>query len=170
MSRSPTCEVFQKLKQASGLHYRLVLIVGPEGSGKTTVLQEIEARTGTPLINVNLELSKRMLDLTERQRILCVFRLLDELTNHTANEIILLDNLEILFDVTLKQDPLQLLTKLSRNHTVVAAWNGLVENGYLTYAESRHPEYRRYRIQDFLIIDLTATTQGLDNAVKEYRT
>jgi ABC-type hemin transport system ATPase subunit len=157
MSKRPIDEVILKIQQASGLRYQLVLVIGPEGVGKTTVLQEVKARIGAPLINVSLELSKRMLDLTERQRILHIPRLLDEITNHTTNEIILLDNLELLFDMTLRQDPLQLLKSLSRNHTVVAAWNGSVENDYLTYAVPRHPEYRRYQMQDFLMIDLTAT-------------
>ncbi len=157
MSKHPANEVILKIQQASELRYQLVLIVGPEGSGKTTVLQEVKARIGALLINISLELSKRMLDLTERQRILHIPRLLDEITNSAANEIILLDNLELLFDMTLRQDPLQLLKSLSRNHTVVAAWNGSVENGYLTYAAPRHPEYRRYQMQDFLMIDLTAT-------------
>ncbi len=158
MSKHPTNEVILKIRQASGLRYQLVLIIGPEGAGKTAVLQEVKARAGAPLINVNLELSKRMLDLTEKQRILHIPRLLDEITDTTANEIILLDNLEILFDTTLRQNPLQLLKNLSRDRTVIAAWNGSVENGYLTYAAPRHPEYRRYQMQDLLMIDLTAAT------------
>ena len=157
MSKHPANEVILKIQQASGLRYQLVLIVGSEGAGKTTVLQEVKARTGAPLINISLELSKRMLDLTERQRILYVSRLLDEIANSATNGIILLDNLELLFDMTLRQDPLQLLKSLSRNRTVVAAWNGSVENDYLTYAAPRHPEYRRYQMQDFLMIDLTGT-------------
>jgi len=158
MSKRPIDEAIRKVQQASELRYQMVLIVGPEGSGKTALLQEVKRRTDAPLINVNLELSKRMLDLTERQRILYIPRLLDEIANHTTNQLVLLDNLEILFDVALKQDPLQLLKNLSRNRVVVASWNGSVENDYLTYAAPRHPEYRTYRIQDFLMIDLTATT------------
>lgn len=169
MSKLPIDEAIRKVQQASGLRYQLVLIIGPEGAGKTTVLQEVKARTGAPLINVSLELSKRMLDLTEKQRILHIPRLLDEITDTTANEIILLDNSEILFDIALRQNPLQLLKNLSRNRTVVAAWNGSVENGYLTYAAPRHPEYRRYQMQDFLMIDLTVATECLENPVKEYR-
>jgi hypothetical protein len=38
--------------------------------------------------------------------------------------LVLLDNIELLFDVHLKQDPLRLLQGLSRNKTVVATWNG----------------------------------------------
>jgi hypothetical protein len=64
---------------------------------------------GAPLINVNLELSRRMLDLTERQRELRLPRLLMEIVNDAAGDVVLLDNIEILLDVSLKQDPLRLL-------------------------------------------------------------
>jgi len=55
---------------ASMMYFRLILMVGPAGSGKTSALQEVSARTSAPLVNVNLELSRRMLDLTERKRAL----------------------------------------------------------------------------------------------------
>jgi hypothetical protein len=50
-----------------------------------------------------------MLDLTERQRELRLPRLLMEIVNDAAGDVVLLDNIEILLDVSLKQDPLRLL-------------------------------------------------------------
>jgi len=61
-------QVLRKIGEARELYHRLILMVGPAGSGKTSALQEVSASTSAPLINVNLELSRRMLDLTERQR------------------------------------------------------------------------------------------------------
>ncbi len=52
------------------MYFRPILMVGPAGSGKTPVLQEVLARASAPLVNVNIELSRRMLDLTERKRAL----------------------------------------------------------------------------------------------------
>jgi len=72
--------------------------------------------------------------------------------------LVLLDNIEILFDVHLKQDPLRLLQGLSRNRTVVAAWNGSIVDGHMTYAVPDHPEYRRYPIRDFLVASPEVTT------------
>jgi hypothetical protein len=112
------------------------MLVAPAGSGKTAALQEVHERTGAPLINVNLELSRRMLDLTARQRVLQVSRLLGEIVGTSAADVVLLDNIEILFDVSLKQDPLRLLQGLSRNKTIVTAWSGALVDGYLTYAGS----------------------------------
>lgn len=144
-------QIMGKLKQAAGLYHRLVLVVASSGAGKTSALQDVRKHTGAPLMNANLELSRRLLDLTERQRALQVQRLLDDILSQVDNDVILLDNIEILFDISLKQDPLRLLQGLSRNRTVVAAWNGSLVNGYLTYVTPDHPEYRRYPAQDLII-------------------
>ena len=136
-------QIMRKVKQAAELYHRLMLVVAPAGAGKTTALLDVQDRTSAPLVNVNLELSRRMLDLTERQRALQLPRLLRDLVSKSEGEMILLDNIEILFDVGLKQDPLRLLQGLSRNKTVVAAWNGTIVEDSLTYAAPAHPEYRR---------------------------
>ena len=144
-------QIMRKVKKAAELYHRLMLVVAPAGAGKTTALQDVRDRTGAPLVNVNLELSRQMLDLTERQRALQLPRLLRDLASKSEGEMILLDNIEILFDVGLKQDPLRLLQGLSRNKTVVAAWNGSIVDDSLTYAAPAHPEYRRYHARDFLV-------------------
>ena len=133
------------------------MVVAPSGAGKTPALRDVVEHAGYPLVNLNLELSRRLLDLTERQRCLQVPSLLDEIVQAEPGDVILLDNIEILFDVQLKQDPLRCLQGLSRNRTVVAAWNGTCaagegRNSMLTYAEPDHPEYRRYPAADLLIV------------------
>jgi hypothetical protein len=167
--------VIKRIGQAAELYHRLVVLVAPAGSGKTAALQDVHERTAAPLVNVNLELSRRMLDLTERQRALQLPRLLAELVGASAADVVLLDNIEVLFDVSLKQDPLRLLQALSRNKTVVAAWSGEIRteerglrtesNGddsarstqssslYLVYATPDHPEYKRYPLRDFLVVN-----------------
>lgn len=85
-------------------------------------------------------------------------RLLREVINDTDGEVVLFDNIEILFDVSLKQDPLRLLQGLSRNKTVVAAWNGSIDGDHMIYAVPDHPEYRRYMVRDFLVASPEVTT------------
>jgi len=99
-------KIMRKVKQLDELYHRLMLVVAPSGAGKTTALQDVRDRTGAPLINVNLELSRLMLDLTQRQRALQLPRLLREIVDKDAGKMTLLDNIELLFDVGLKQDPL----------------------------------------------------------------
>lgn len=145
--------VIRSIGQASELYFRLVILAAPAGSGKTAALRDVQDRTTAPLVNVNLDLSRRMLDLTERQRALQLPRLLMEVISAHPADVVLLDNIEVLFDVSLKQDPLRLLQGLSRNKTVVAAWNGTTDDEYVIYATPDHPEYKRYPVQGFLTVN-----------------
>ncbi len=145
--------IIKKIGQAAELYHRLVMLVAPAGAGKTAALKDVHERTAAPLVNVNLELSRRMLDLTERQRALQVPRLLAEIVSSFVADVILLDNIEVLFDVSLKQDPLRLLQGLSRNKTMVAAWNGSIDGSSLVYATPDHPEYKRYPLRGLLVVN-----------------
>lgn len=149
-------QIMSRINQAAEVYHRLIIVVAQAGTGKTTALQDIHERTGIPLINVNLKLSLRMLELTGRQRALQLPRLLAEIVNASGGDVVLLDNIELLFDVSLKQDPLRLLQGLSRNKTLVVAWNGEIRrihsSLFLVYAVPEHPEYRRYEINDLLIV------------------
>ena len=139
--------IMHSLHAAAGLYHRLVLLVGETGSGKTAVLRCVARELGVPVINVNLELSAHLVEMTAKQRALKLPGLLDQITEE-GRPTVVLDNLEILFDKSLKQDPLRLLQGISRNRSVIASWNGSAEEEKLTYAASGHPEDRNYELID----------------------
>src|SRR5437660_914532 len=112
----------EAIRQAAGQYYRLVLLVGAPGSGKTAALQAVARQDGYPYLNVNLELSKRLLELTRTQRARQVERLLKDAIASAPGEVAVLDNLEVLFDTALAVEPLRLLQGSSRNRTLVVAW------------------------------------------------
>lgn len=145
-------QLTSQIELAGKLYYRLILVI----SDRTLIddLRNITAKLGINYINVNLELSRQLLELTQRQRSIKAQRLLEEIIGNTKEGVVFLDGIEILFDVSLKLDPLKCLQGLSRNRTVVAAWRGNFENNYLIYAEPNHPEYHCYLKADFLLIDL----------------
>jgi hypothetical protein len=161
MLRIPTEELMQKIEAARDLYHRLVLLVAPAGAGKTAVLLQLGGKTGVPCVNVNLELSRRMLEMTGKQRALRVGAVLGEIVDATVGDPVILDNIELLFDCSLQQDPLRVLKDLSRNRTVVASWNGLIGDDELTYAEPGHPEYRRYARSDIDFLHVTAGETGI---------
>ena len=156
MTRHLAEAVNEQIGHAERLYHRLVLVVGAEGTGKTTALRDITDTIGAPLINVGVELSRRLLDLTEWQRPIRAAPLLDRIVAETGSNVILLDNVELLFDVALHQDPLLLLRGLSRSRTVVASWNGSMEEGHIRYAVPGHPEHRRCPVDGVLVVDAEA--------------
>ncbi len=140
------------VRDAEGMYSRLVLVVGPQGSGKTRALLVLAAEKGWPRINLNLELAKALIDLTVKQRSVRVPGLLDDFLRQAGQDVVLLDNTEMLFSPELAQDPLRLLQSLSRNRTVVATWSGTYDGKHLSYAEPGHVEARRYLSPDATIV------------------
>ncbi len=160
LSLAKLAEIEQLLPDIAHQYYRLALVAGPTGSGKTPLLKELCRRQDIPYLNVNLALSQRLLDLTSKERPLRVRRLLDDVIGEQPGDVIVLDNIELLFDPALHQDPLVCLQALSRNKTLIVAWSGTYddedddEKRVLTYAEPGHPEYRRYERPEVIVIAL----------------
>lgn len=152
MGASLAERIREQVPQTADLYHRLILVVGPPRSGKTTALQELSETEGWPLINVNLRLSELLLELTHKQRALRVPRLLADILRDVSKEVAMLDNIELLFSPELSQDPLRLLQGLSRNRTIIATWAGDLKGAHLTYAEPGHPEERRYAKPDAVCI------------------
>ena len=157
MSEAIHDKIKRSLQTAEGLYHRLVLLVGNTGSGKTRILRDIADDWGTSVININLVLASELLELTAKQRSLRLPEILHHIVDKAQSPVVL-DNLEILFDKDLKQDPLRLLQGISRNRAVVASWNGVFADGRLLYAETGHSEYRSYDSINTLIVDMDGTT------------
>ena len=152
MATSLSTQIQDVLPKAQDTYYKLILAVGPARAGKTAALTELAAKHKWPRVNVNLRLSEKLLELTHRQRAVRVAGILDDTLRDQNSNIVLLDNIELLFAAELAQDPLKLLQSLSRNRTIVAAWPGYFDGAALTYAEPGHPEARRYPTPQAVIV------------------
>ena len=145
-------EVMVAVEEAGRSYHRLVLLIGPSNSGKTQVLRQAAEQIGCNVLNVNLEFSRKMLDVPRNRRPKQADRVFRDIIADQAGHLVLLDNLEVLFDPALQLDPLRLLQLASRNQTVVASWNGTLNDGLLSYAEPDHSEYKSYRIVDAITV------------------
>jgi hypothetical protein len=98
-------------------------------------------------MNLGLELGTRLAKLPNKQRRLQAGHLLREIADeHASGDLLLVDNIELLFDASLAINPLDLLKRLAHARRVVAAWPGEQREGStgarLIYAETSHPEHR----------------------------
>jgi len=158
------------LPRTRDAYYKLVLAAGPARSGKTATLTELAARHSWPRLNVNLRLSERLLELTHRQRATRVASILDGMIRSEKSDVVLLDNIELLFAEELAQDPLRLLQSLSRNRAIVAAWPGSFNGAYLSYALPGHPEARRYQTPQAVIVKAGDNVQPVAESLGEETT
>jgi hypothetical protein len=133
-------------------YHRLIILVNCEEAGKQDVLDKLASGRDIKQINLNLELSSRLLEYSIKQRPLKATEITTEIIEHLSSPV-LLDKLNILFEPSLQTDPLALLKSLSRNKTIIAFWSGSLKDNKLFYAEPGYPEYRSYPVQDFVAID-----------------
>ena len=159
-------KIKRSVHAAESLYHRLILLVGAAGTGKTGVLLDVATEIGVPVVNVNLALSSELLELTAKQRSLQLPRLFRSIVEE-SHGLVMLDNLEILFDKDLMQDPLRLLQGVARNRVVVASWNGSATENKLLYAEMSNPEYRSYDAADLLIVNMRTSEGGTGKNIRE---
>lgn len=149
-------EELDRLVEAVGARQRkLILIVGPKGSGKSRLLRALgERRRITPLL-VGSTLGNQLLTVSQRQRPLQVSKMLGELaTRHAMDDLLLMDNIELLFDRSLQLDPLAALKQHAHAQRVVAVWPMELHGGRLAYAQMGHPEYQNYAIEGFVTYEI----------------
>jgi len=161
MAESLQTILLQSIKESEERYNRLVLLIGQTGSGKTIALQELSKELGVKIINVNLVLSKLLLEMTAKQRSLQLPKLFEDILKNNEGTVIL-DNIEILFDISIKQDPLRLLRGVSRNRNVVVSWNGKIDGTKLIYAEPGHLEFRTYETTDLLTVTMPTNLSNVN--------
>jgi hypothetical protein len=136
-----------------------VLITGNSKIGKTSLLNILSERTGSPIVNVGSKLGHLLRSVPFRKRNFEVAVILRELANsYTVNDLLLLDNIEILFDRSLQLDPLDLIKQNAHSRRIVAVWPGEFRRelsiGRLTYAELGHPEHQDYSFAGFVPFEI----------------
>lgn len=135
------------VEDVSGLNSKLVLLIGHPRTGKSTLLGRLAENRQMRLLNVGMELGRKLLSVSSTRRHLQVTDMLKELADDSShNGLLIMDNIEILFDQTLKLSPLELLKRHAHARRVVAAWPGELREGRLSYATTGHPEHQDYGI------------------------
>ncbi len=133
-------------------YHRLIILVNCEEGCKQGVLSMLKSDSESIPLNLNLELSSRLLEYSIKQRPLKVAEIMADLIEALPSPVFL-DKLDILFEPSLQIDPLALLQSFSRSKTIIAFWSGSLKDDKLCYAEPGYPEYRSYPVQDFVAID-----------------
>ena len=136
-------ELQRKISDTASLNSKLILLIGPPRSGKTALLGQLSDRINAQVLNVGLALGRDLLALPRTRRHLQVSELFKALADTaTSQGLLLVDNIELLFDRTLQVGALDLLRSQARVRPVVAVWPGDLRENRLSYAVSGHPEYQ----------------------------
>ena len=134
------------------LQSKLILLVGRRG--KTRLLRALARKLNTEPLNVGVTLGRRLAVTPASSRGFSTNELLREITDNAGGDApLLLDNLEVLFEPSLKINPLDLIKRLAHARSVVAVWPGELRDDRLVYARLGHPEYRDYTRDGIVVLE-----------------
>lgn len=145
----------QLISEINDLNSKLILLVGPSRSGKTQLLRQLSAKLNIEPLNVGLDLGHRLATTQNNKRGFSAGELLREIADKERTEdLLLLDNLELLFEPSLQINPLDLVRRLAHSKRVVAIWPGELRGDRLVYADMNHPEHRDYSRDGVVIFEI----------------
>lgn len=146
----------QFIDDLQSVNSKLILLIGPPRSGKSRLLNDLAALRQMRVFNVGRSMSRQLLTVPITQRRLVAAKALSDLaTDHSRDDLVIFDNIELLFDQSLKLDPLDLLKRNGRARRVVAAWPGELSNNRLAYATIGHPERQDYAIDGVVPFEIS---------------
>src|SRR5699024_5148891 len=106
-----------------------------------------------PYININLELSKMLQDITIKKRQRIINERDKKIIIDKENDILVLDHIAIVFGRQLHHNPVLLLEDLSRDFKLIVAWSGQCNKQKIIYAEPDHDEYFTQENTEGIIIE-----------------
>ena len=121
---------------------------------RETTVEALKQSDQYRVINLSEHLANALLPLRGKVRIRQLGKALSDLIDD-SDQYVVLDRIELLFEPSLEQQPLQRLKQLSRYTTLIVLWPGIIKDGQLTYAQPMHSEYQNYSsndLNDILVI------------------
>ena len=125
--------------------YRLLLIIGRPGSGKSKYLQNYSKQVGIPILDLDFILGKQLPDGRDADY---VYDFLNGFLDTYKPEQVLIDKKAILYNKDSKIDLLDFLKELSIKKIVIATWNGYTENGKLVHVCDKLQKDFEYDLSD----------------------
>ena len=145
-------QLVDTIRATSGAYYKLTILAGGARSGKTHWLNQVATKLDLPIIDLSLLLSQRLLSLTRHQRELRAQDVATDVIDENYKSGLCVDNIELLFDSTLKLNPLVFLREITRNRILVATWNGVLTGGELRFGHIGHPDHFSQTANGFPVV------------------
>jgi len=130
-------------KNVRSAHFRLVWLVGGSTVERSALLRRFADAESIPCLDVGRELSSALIELPASFRPASVEDCFSAMLDDQRETTICLDHLEILFEPSLRLQPVELVRNASRHHTLIASWPGVDEGNALVFGSADHPAHQR---------------------------
>jgi len=120
------------------------------------IISDVRKNLNIPIINLSLILSKELLELSIPDRQYLIPEILKNIITKYPEPALFLYNIEVLFESSLRQDPVLLLQCLSLTKKLLVYYPGEFDGKYLIYSEPGHKEYLKHPVSGDIIIGLSS--------------
>ena len=127
-------EIQTKLEALKNAKYKLLLIVGQPGTGKSKLIHQYSDETGTPILDLNPIFGEEVPEGSDSQYI---HDFMKQFLSTYKPEVLLLDNKRVIYSKNSNIDLLSFLKEISQNKIVIATWNGMITDGNLVHIRSK---------------------------------
>lgn len=143
----------EKIELAQNREHKLVLVIGKPGSGKSRVLQNYSKDCGVPILNLDQILGT---SIPEDRDVNYIYNFIKGFFKTYTTNVVLLDKKHILYKESSSFDLLSYLLELSQIKTLIATWNGYIEDGKLIHLDKQQKIDTEYELAsiDAEIIEL----------------
>lgn len=141
-------ELQADLTRACGEHFRLVWVAGGTASERSALLRALSEAEDGVFVAVGKKLSAALIEIPGPFRTASVENCFATCIGESPIGVICLDHLEVLFEPSLRINPVALVQGASRNIPIVASWPGAVTGSRLTFGSPGHPGYKELSKQD----------------------
>lgn len=142
-------QINKAISDVSNRYYKLIFVYDYR-DGKS--VKKFAETHSLPYINVNIEISQLLQDIPMDRRSFRITEKFQQLIDTYHDDVICLDYYELLFDNSLAIDPMILIKNNSRYKTLIISWRGKIIGDALIHAEPGHPEYKKFIVQDAIVI------------------
>ena len=112
-------------------------------------IERIHFLKGITKVNLGIELSKGLKEISEDRRAHAVLFEMDKILRDNKYESLLVSNIDILFNPQYNLNALKYFTNLARSKLVFLEWPGTINGNILQYSEINHEDYTRYNLRDY---------------------
>lgn len=123
-------------------YYRCLLLVHPEVRRLHAAGDMLNERFAWPQLAIGRDLSAVLLSLAQDSRPPHARQWIEARLWEMRPGPVLCTDIDLLFEPSLRLDPLALLRAASRSTTMVVLWPGAYEHGILSYAAPAHDHFR----------------------------
>ena len=152
-------QLIEALRVVSADRHKMVLLLGDHGAGKTALLKSVAPAVAGTYLNLNLELTERLLALPRSSHDdgVTVNALIDELCDELSPDgrPIMVDNVEILFSPELgRVNPIDTFKRMSRKRPILLALPARKRGNVAEYSTIEHQDHMTMPLEDYAVFEL----------------